>query len=457
MWLLETQGGNMKPTRTTAMQCVLLAAALICSTRARALVLFQEPLTDGKTGAVRGGGRFESEGWKALSDADNLRYVLPEDQLAGSMQYECKGFRIGEGRDRWHVWGLYDVHRVPQLMKGPESKNGTGFTLRIVSRMYKHGVHHQKTDYPGQVMFRIGGLHGNKYARKSPLSKTRYEWDPERWYRFRITWTQTEATFFRDGEEVLTLKYPDKKTNFRHLYLNTDNHGNFKGARDIVYRNVIVTDDPHFTGDTTPPSAPSRLRATPEGLAEIALVWRAAADAQTGVRGYKVYRNGVQVGATPKTRFRDTGLTRATRYTYTVSAINGWDLEGPQSARLSAKTGVDPQAVAASRTPLVALIQRGIAAGRRKSTSIAFGARTHTVRLLSADEAALHVDFQGNAMPLSWRQFSSRQLYRLARPCASTPADHELLSRFCREAGFAREAAGEARLARARTTKGRRP
>jgi len=48
------------------------------------------------------------------------------------------------------------------------------------------------------------------------------------------------------------------------------------------------------------------------------------------VAGYRVYRNGSQVGTTAGTSFTDTGLSGSTRYTYTVA---GYDAAGNVSAQ----------------------------------------------------------------------------------------------------------------------------
>ena len=76
--------------------------------------------------------------------------------------------------------------------------------------------------------------------------------------------------------------------------------------------------------DTTAPTVPTGVTATAQSSTQIALSWQASTDAGTGVAGYHVFRNG---GAAPlatvtSTNFADTGLTPATRYSYTVSAYD---------------------------------------------------------------------------------------------------------------------------------------
>src|SRR5262249_50598665 len=70
--------------------------------------------------------------------------------------------------------------------------------------------------------------------------------------------------------------------------------------------------------------------------------WTASTD-NVGVAGYKIYRNGTQVGTATGTTYTDTGLGSSTSYTYTVSA---YDAAGNNSAQSAAVIGTTqtPQA-----------------------------------------------------------------------------------------------------------------
>lgn len=57
------------------------------------------------------------------------------------------------------------------------------------------------------------------------------------------------------------------------------------------------------------------------GDTQVALSWHASTD-NVAVAGYRVYRNGGQVGQTSATTFTDTGLTDGTSYRYTVVAVD---------------------------------------------------------------------------------------------------------------------------------------
>ncbi|MEY9910249.1 chitodextrinase [Catenulispora sp. MAP12-49] len=87
-------------------------------------------------------------------------------------------------------------------------------------------------------------------------------------------------------------------------------------------------------GDTTPPSVPANLAVTGTTSSAASLSWSPSTD-NVGVAGYRVYRNGVQVGTTAGTTFTDTGLSASTQYTYTVAA---YDAAGNVSAPSSGVT-----------------------------------------------------------------------------------------------------------------------
>lgn len=90
--------------------------------------------------------------------------------------------------------------------------------------------------------------------------------------------------------------------------------------------------------DSTPPTAPDDLTATPVSDTRIHLAYTAADDPDSGIDSYRIYRDNVAVGSSPTTSFTDDGLTEATTYTYEVSAVNGAGIEGPRSASTQGMT-----------------------------------------------------------------------------------------------------------------------
>jgi chitodextrinase len=86
---------------------------------------------------------------------------------------------------------------------------------------------------------------------------------------------------------------------------------------------VVVT-----TPDATAPTSPTGLTANAGSETTISLSWTAATD-NLGVTGYRISRNGTEVGQTTTTSFTDNGLLAGQTYSYTVLAE---DAAGNRSA-----------------------------------------------------------------------------------------------------------------------------
>jgi YD repeat-containing protein len=95
---------------------------------------------------------------------------------------------------------------------------------------------------------------------------------------------------------------------------------------------------------TTPPNAPSGLTGSAASWSTVHLSWTAATDPLSGVTvaGYKVYRNGSQIGTATSTSYTDGTTAPSTTYPYTVSAYDAWGNTSPQSARFSVTTPASP-------------------------------------------------------------------------------------------------------------------
>ncbi|HTJ72511.1 MAG TPA: cellulose binding domain-containing protein [Actinospica sp.] len=90
-------------------------------------------------------------------------------------------------------------------------------------------------------------------------------------------------------------------------------------------------------GDTTAPSTPSNLAVTGTTSNSASLSWSPSTD-NVGVAGYRVYRNGTQVGTSTGTTYTDTGLSASTQYTYTVAAYDAAGNVSAQSSGVTATT-----------------------------------------------------------------------------------------------------------------------
>ena len=115
------------------------------------------------------------------------------------------------------------------------------------------------------------------------------------------------------------------------------------------------------SSDTTPPTNPTGLTATPVSASQITLSWTASTD-DVGVNGYRIYRDGIQVGTSAITSYSDKGLNPATTYSYSVSAYDGAGNVSGLSAPASATTP-SPDAIPPSLPP-------GLTAAAVSSTQI---------------------------------------------------------------------------------------
>ncbi|HEY4480380.1 MAG TPA: fibronectin type III domain-containing protein [Candidatus Paceibacterota bacterium] len=114
--------------------------------------------------------------------------------------------------------------------------------------------------------------------------------------------------------------------------------------------NLAMSSDSTFTTnslpDTTAPSVPSGLSATPTSESQIQVSWNDSTDpagsgqAVSGVASYRVFRDGVQVGTTASTAYLDTALSANTAYSYRVSAVDNAGNVSSQSSAVSATTPI---------------------------------------------------------------------------------------------------------------------
>lgn len=105
------------------------------------------------------------------------------------------------------------------------------------------------------------------------------------------------------------------------------------GGTDSQDVSVTVSAAP----DTTAPTVPQNLIATSQSISRIDLSWNPSSD-DTGVAGYRIYRDGVEVAMSVTTNYSDTSLPSDTTYGYQVSAFDSAGNESPLSATVQATT-----------------------------------------------------------------------------------------------------------------------
>ncbi|WP_308636436.1 fibronectin type III domain-containing protein [Paenibacillus silvisoli] len=121
------------------------------------------------------------------------------------------------------------------------------------------------------------------------------------------TWEEKNFTFTTGAANTGVTIYGYKPTT-----------GGYAFVDDI---SVTATTAVSGGSDTTAPSAPTGLSASSVTDTTATLTWTASTD-NVGVTGYKVYRNGTEVGTAAGTSYTDSGLTASTTYTYTVKAAD---------------------------------------------------------------------------------------------------------------------------------------
>jgi chitodextrinase len=93
--------------------------------------------------------------------------------------------------------------------------------------------------------------------------------------------------------------------------------------------------------DTTVPTSPSNVSATPLGAASAKLIWQAGAD-NTGVAGYKILQNNSVIYYVTSTSYTLTGLLPSTTYSYTIQTFDHkWNLSAPVTASLTTPAIID--------------------------------------------------------------------------------------------------------------------
>lgn len=107
-------------------------------------------------------------------------------------------------------------------------------------------------------------------------------------------------------------------------------------------------------GDTTPPTQPTGLTVTPTSLTNIDLSWAASTD-DGGVATYELYRNGAgsPFATSTGTSASDPGREMATRYCYTVRAVDAAGNRSAPSAEVCATTPCESNSPTAPGTPQV--------------------------------------------------------------------------------------------------------
>lgn len=208
--------------------------------RAASAATLSDPLTGGKTVAVRrNGGELRPEGYKVTSNGARgvgqyLYYLLPAGATGGVATFEAMGFRFdkypnngGETEEREHILGLFDADELHDPGNKP-----IGFFLRFYDHKNVGG-----TFFPGSHRFRFDSPTFEHQCQQ----KAAVKWDATRWYQFKVEWSPTFVRWYKDGVQQCSVSLPNIRTPLRHFYLGSDNRKAYMNPVDITYRNLTIT------------------------------------------------------------------------------------------------------------------------------------------------------------------------------------------------------------------------
>jgi PKD repeat protein len=126
-----------------------------------------------------------------------------------------------------------------------------------------------------------------------------------------------------------------------------------QGATDSATLTIEVAEEE----DVDPPSEPANLSATPIKSDRIQLSWDASTD-NTGVAGYRIFRDAIEIADIQETSYLDQALSPATLYDYWVISYDAWGNESTE-AMLAVTTGDAPTLATLSLTPTTLLVEVG--------------------------------------------------------------------------------------------------
>src|SRR6185503_9181296 len=140
---------------------------------------------------------------------------------------------------------------------------------------------------------------------------------------------------WRDGRIVgnsLTSSFSDGGLDEATTHTYTISAYDASGNKSAQSTSVTVQ-----TMDITAPTRPTALDAVAKTSSSIDLTWVPSLD-NLAVAGYKIYRDGAQIGTSPTSTFSSTGLLEARTYSYTVAAYDAAGNTSSQSGADSATT-----------------------------------------------------------------------------------------------------------------------
>ncbi|WP_207390451.1 lytic polysaccharide monooxygenase [Rhodococcus sp. ABRD24] len=171
---------------------------------------------------------------------------------------------------------------------------------------------------------------------------TKTGWDPNA----PLTRSELEliTTVQHDGSAASsnpthTIAIPADRKGYHVVYAVWDIADTSNAFYNAIDLDIVDSGTP--PADTTAPSAPSDPVAGDVTAGSVRLSWATASD-NVGVAGYRVFRNGHQVGVSTGPTYTDTGLAPSTRYSYTIRAVDAAGNVSGDSAAVTVTTAAVP-------------------------------------------------------------------------------------------------------------------
>lgn len=149
--------------------------------------------------------------------------------------------------------------------------------------------------------------------------------------------TVTGYQVFRDGGQIATtsassIGFSDSGLQPAHLY----NYSVFTFDASSTVSSVAIT-SATTQADTTAPSKPTGLIATPMSPTQIKLAWASSTD-NVAVTGYQIFQDGLPIATSSVINFSVSGLAASSTHNYAVTAFDAAGNISPQSDPASATT-----------------------------------------------------------------------------------------------------------------------
>lgn len=199
--------------------------------------------------------------------------------------------------------------------------------------------------YEGDYKYTMSAANETAWAKWTPNFTRSGNWAVYIYYRegpYRSVKAPFTVTYY-GGSDTFEI---DQTTNGgRWVYLTTrpflaGTAGCVKVANGTAETSMVICADAvKFTfvsalpgSDTDPPTVPTGLYEAGASASQVDLMWTESTD-NSAVAGYKIFRDGEMIGASPTNSYSDTECLPNTTYTYSVSA---YDTHGNESARCEA-------------------------------------------------------------------------------------------------------------------------